>query len=50
MVIGVVCRLRLWLEAQFEDSISFCIPGEAKYGQSLGKCLLKLAAVLQLNV
>ena len=34
---------------QFEDSVSFRIPGEAKYGQSPGKCLLKLLPILQLN-
>ena len=36
-------------ETQFEDSISFRIQGEAKYGQSPGKCLLKFLAILQLN-
>src|SRR3954462_13057645 len=40
-------RLGEW--SQFEDSISVCIPGEAKYGLAPCECLLKLFPVLQLN-
>lgn len=34
---------------KFIDSISVLVPGETKYGQSLGKCLLKSPANLKLN-
>jgi len=40
---------RLGKRPQLEDSISVCIPAEAKYGQIPGECLLKLLAVFQLN-
>src|ERR1035441_7416795 len=47
---GIGCQLRPVRLTQFEDAVSFRIQIEAKYGQSLGKCLLELAPVLQLNL
>jgi hypothetical protein len=46
---GRSVQVRLVKGAQFEDAVALRIPDEAKYGQAVGKCLLKLAAVLKLN-